>query len=86
MPRCASRSAPACRSSRPSPHSRATPARAIGRAQDLGTLAPGFLADAVLLSADLAVRGVWVAGSGVRRLTRTMPGNASGRCIPVQRP
>ena len=33
-----------------------TPARAIGRAGDLGALAPGFFADAVLLSADLDVR------------------------------
>ena len=38
-----------------------TPARAIGRS-DLGTLAPGFLADAVLLSADLRVHRVWTAG------------------------
>ena len=39
------------------------PARAIGRGGDLGALAPGFLADAVLLSADLAVHGVWTAGA-----------------------
>ncbi len=38
------------------------PARAVGRARDLGSLAPGFLADAVLLSADLTVQGVWTAG------------------------
>jgi N-acetylglucosamine-6-phosphate deacetylase len=40
-----------------------TPARAIGRGDDLGALAPGFLADAVLLSADLEVRGVWTGGA-----------------------
>ena len=38
------------------------PARAIGR-DDLGTLAPASLADAVLLSADLHVRGVWIGGA-----------------------
>lgn len=38
------------------------PARAVGRGSDLGRLAPGYLADAVLLSADLAVRRVWTAG------------------------
>lgn len=38
------------------------PARAVGRADDLGGLAVGHLADAVLLSADLEVRGVWTAG------------------------
>jgi N-acetylglucosamine-6-phosphate deacetylase len=40
----------------------ATPARAIGRANDLGALAPGFAADAVLLSSALDVRAVWTAG------------------------
>lgn len=40
-----------------------TPARAIGRSGELGSLAPGMTADAVLLSADLRVRGVWVAGA-----------------------
>jgi N-acetylglucosamine-6-phosphate deacetylase len=39
------------------------PARAVGRAEDLGGLAPGMLADAVLLSAGLEVRAVWVAGT-----------------------
>ena len=39
------------------------PARAIGRADDLGGLTPGMLADAVLLSAGLQVRAVWVAGA-----------------------
>jgi N-acetylglucosamine-6-phosphate deacetylase len=41
------------------------PARAIGRGHDLGSLHPGFLADAVLLGDDLAVRAVWVAGDPV---------------------
>ncbi|MBH0053405.1 MULTISPECIES: N-acetylglucosamine-6-phosphate deacetylase [unclassified Salinibacterium] len=40
----------------------AIPARAIGREGDLGSLAPGFAADAVLLDADLRVRAVWAAG------------------------
>ncbi|MDZ8201465.1 N-acetylglucosamine-6-phosphate deacetylase [Microbacterium sp. SSW1-59] len=39
------------------------PAQAIGRT-DLGALAPGAYADAVLLTADLAVRHVWTAGVG----------------------
>ncbi|MCP2030115.1 N-acetylglucosamine-6-phosphate deacetylase [Okibacterium sp. HSC-33S16] len=43
-----------------------TPARAIGRADDLGQLAPGFGADAVLLDDDLRVRSVWAAGVLVR--------------------
>lgn len=43
-----------------------TPARAIGRAHDLGQLAPGFAADAVLLGDDLAVEAVFAAG---RRLS-----------------
>ncbi|SIT88271.1 N-acetylglucosamine-6-phosphate deacetylase [Microbacterium sp. RU33B] len=38
------------------------PARAIGRAADLGALTEGRLADAVLLTAGLDVRGVWAAG------------------------
>lgn len=43
----------------------AAPARAIGRGDDLGALRPGFWADAVLLSPDLAVRAVWCAGARV---------------------
>jgi N-acetylglucosamine-6-phosphate deacetylase len=39
-----------------------TPARAIGRGHDLGQLAPGFAADAVLLDSDFTVEGVWGAG------------------------
>ena len=39
----------------------AAPARAIGR-DDLGALAPGMLADAVLLTRDLEVRRVWTGG------------------------
>ena len=39
-----------------------TPARAIGRASDLGTLAPGFAADAVILSDSLHVEAVFAAG------------------------
>ena len=38
------------------------PARAIGRESDLGSLAPGFAADAVLLDSDFRVRAVWAAG------------------------
>lgn len=40
----------------------ATPAAAIGRGGDLGSLRPGYAADAVLLDRDLAVQRVWVAG------------------------
>lgn len=40
----------------------ATPARVLGRA-DLGSLRTGALADAVLLTADLDVCAVWVAGA-----------------------
>lgn len=43
----------------------AIPARAVGRGHDLGALRPGHLADAVLLTADLAVRGVWTDGVAV---------------------
>ena len=39
-----------------------SPAHALGRDRDLGSLAPGFLADAVLLSGDLSVHRVWTAG------------------------
>lgn len=38
------------------------PARAVGRGADLGRLAPGYAADAVLLDADLAVSAVWAGG------------------------
>jgi N-acetylglucosamine-6-phosphate deacetylase len=40
-----------------------TPAAAIGRAGDLGRLAPGQLADAVLLDHDFRVLRVWTAGA-----------------------
>lgn len=43
----------------------ATPARALGR-PDLGVLAAGSPADAVLLSADLQVDAVWAAGQRLR--------------------
>ncbi|RLQ86464.1 N-acetylglucosamine-6-phosphate deacetylase [Mycetocola zhadangensis] len=39
-----------------------TPARAIGRAGDLGQLAAGFAADAVLLDEEFGVVSVWAAG------------------------
>jgi len=45
----------------------AVPARAMGRAGDLGSLAPGFAADAVLLDADFRVRAVWAAGRELPR-------------------
>ena len=41
----------------------AVPARAIGRSDDLGRLAAGYAADAVLLSRTLEVRSVWTAGN-----------------------
>ncbi|WP_111719815.1 N-acetylglucosamine-6-phosphate deacetylase [Homoserinimonas sp. OAct 916] len=43
-----------------------TPARAIGRAGDLGTLAAGYAADAVLLDETLNVDAVWAAGRRLR--------------------
>ena len=42
------------------------PALAIGRAGDLGLLASGYAADAVLLESDFTVFGVWAAGSRLR--------------------
>jgi len=45
----------------------AVPAKAIGRSSDLGSLAPGFAADAVLLDADLRVQAVWAAGRELPR-------------------
>jgi N-acetylglucosamine-6-phosphate deacetylase len=41
----------------------ATPAAAIGRARDLGRLEPGYAADAVLLTPELAVDAVWGGGA-----------------------
>lgn len=38
------------------------PARALGMERELGRLAPGYAADAVLLSGDYAARAVWGAG------------------------
>lgn len=43
-----------------------TPARAIGRARDLGRLAPGYAADAVLMDSELSVTSVWAAGVRLR--------------------
>ncbi|MDH2442959.1 N-acetylglucosamine-6-phosphate deacetylase [Amnibacterium sp. CER49] len=39
-----------------------TPARALGLDDELGRLAPGYAADAVLLDDDLSVAAVWAAG------------------------
>ena len=44
----------------------ATPARAIGFGESLGALRSGFVGDAVLLDAELAVRGVWVGAPATR--------------------
>lgn len=41
----------------------ATPAAAIGRGHDLGSLKPGYAADAVLLDQSLHVKRTWVEGS-----------------------
>lgn len=41
----------------------ATPAGAVGYGESLGRLLPGYAADAVLLDAGLAVRGVWVGAA-----------------------
>lgn len=47
-----------------------TPARAVGRGHDLGQLAPGFAADAVLLAEDFTVEEVFAAGHrGTSNLT-----------------
>lgn len=43
-----------------------TPARAIGRAHDLGRLQAGYAADAVLLDEELAVTAVWAEGRRMR--------------------
>lgn len=43
----------------------AVPAHAVGRGGDLGRLAPGYAADAVLLSPQLRVERVWVEGRPV---------------------
>lgn len=40
-----------------------TPARAVGRGGDLGSLVPGYVADAVLLDSSLHVKQVWVGGA-----------------------
>ena len=42
-----------------------TPAKVLGLDGELGSLEPGKHADLLLLDADLAVRGVWVAGRAV---------------------
>lgn len=44
----------------------ATPASAIGYGSSLGLLQAGFVADAVLLDADLTVRGVWAGAAPSR--------------------
>lgn len=44
----------------------AVPARALGRAADLGLLAPGYRADLVLLDESLRVSRVWADGVAVR--------------------
>lgn len=41
----------------------AVPARAIGRGDDLGTLAAGYAADAVILNEDFTVAAVWANGA-----------------------
>jgi N-acetylglucosamine-6-phosphate deacetylase len=41
-----------------------TPARVLGRQEDLGYLRHGYLADAVLLDADWVVEQVWAGGVG----------------------
>ncbi|MFD5224737.1 N-acetylglucosamine-6-phosphate deacetylase [Microbacterium sp. NPDC058342] len=43
-----------------------TPARAVGRGASLGSLRPGYVADAVLLDGDLGVRAVWTGAAPTR--------------------
>jgi N-acetylglucosamine-6-phosphate deacetylase len=45
----------------------AVPARAIGRGDELGTVAAGYLADAVLLDDDFTVAAVWANGELLQR-------------------
>ncbi|MFC5433961.1 N-acetylglucosamine-6-phosphate deacetylase [Microbacterium suwonense] len=44
----------------------ATPAKAVGFGESLGSLRRGFVADAVLLDGDLAVRGLWIGAAPTR--------------------
>ena len=48
-----------------------TPARAVGRGHDLGRLAPGYAADAVLLDDTFGVLAVWAEGRVIRPTTST---------------
>ena len=48
-----------------------TPARAVGRGHDLGRLAPGYAADAVLLDDTFGVLAVWADGRVIRPTTST---------------
>ena len=48
-----------------------TPARAVGRGNDLGRLAAGYAADAVLLDDSFEVLGVWAEGRVIRPTTST---------------
>jgi len=47
------------------------PARVIGRSHDLGRLAVGYAADAVLLHETLHINAVWAGG---QRLRAASPG------------
>ena len=56
----------------------ATPAAAVGRAHDLGSLRPGYRADAVLLDDTLHVKRVWLEGASAEPHGSASPAHQAG--------